>query len=64
LALSALDHAEATKYFAKNRVKNFDVATTISLSDTKIWLNFRATPIGEQILLFSHSLGRKQTLKL
>jgi hypothetical protein len=58
LALSASDHAEATKYFAKNRVENFDVATTISLSDTKSGLKFWATPICEWILLFSHSLGR------
>jgi len=46
LISGALDHAEATKYFAKNRVENFDAATPISLSDTKNGLNFRATPIG------------------
>jgi len=47
LILGVLDHAEATKYFAKNRVENFDATTTILLSNIKSWLNFRATPIGE-----------------
>jgi len=46
LILGVSDHAEATKYFAKNKVENFDATTTISLSDTKNGLNFRATPIG------------------
>jgi len=45
--LGALDHAEATKYFAKNRVENFDATTTILLINTKSGLNFRATPIGD-----------------
>jgi transposase len=40
LILSALDHAAATKYFANNRVENFNAATTISLSDTKSCLNY------------------------
>jgi hypothetical protein len=47
LILGALDHAEATHYFAKNKVEDFDAATTISLSNTKSGLNFRATPIGD-----------------
>ena len=51
-------------YFAKNQVANFNAATVISLSDAKNGANIRATLICEQILLFSHSLGRKQTLVL
>jgi hypothetical protein len=62
LILNALDYADATKYITQNRVENFDAITTTSLSDTTNGLNFRATPIGVQILLFSHSLGRKATL--
>jgi len=38
LILGVSDHAEATKYFAKNKVENFDATTTISLSDTKKWI--------------------------
>jgi hypothetical protein len=47
LALSASDHAEATKYLAKNRVENFDATTTISLSDIKNELNSQAMLIGD-----------------